>query len=159
MEPCMHRFWILLCMSGMVTTFSGCSLERWLVSQYGNLQGEWHDKADLQNGAVLIFSPDGTYTYDLTGDGKRDAWGEYSKANAMVIFRDKASAVSPDCSQPGVYSYTVDRLFNMQMSVVVDPCEARSASLLKNWYRVNEENKQEIFVEEPPPVSVNFGSK
>lgn len=159
MGPCTHRFLGVLFLAGVVMTFSGCSLERWLVSQYGNLQGEWHDKADLQKGAVLTFFGDGTYTYDLTGDGKRDVWGEYSKANAMIIFRDKASAVNPDCTQPGVYSYTVDRLFNMQLKVLVDPCEARAASLLKNWYRVNETNRAVVFPVEEPPVTTNFGWK
>lgn len=85
-------------------------------------------------GTVWMIKADGTFDVDLTKDGKRDAWGNYTLAGDTITVWRTGGMAPKGCRGKGVYKFKRNG-DNLSFSLVSDSCKLRKKNVLMAWHK------------------------
>ena len=116
----------MLASAVLLAVLPGCA---WMPHRKSSpLVGTWANRT----GAVWMIKDDGTFDVDLTRDGKRDAWGNYTVAGDTMTITSAGGMMPKDCNGDGVYHFKRTGP-ELAFTLVSDSCKLRKASVLLGW--------------------------
>jgi hypothetical protein len=83
-------------------------------------------------GTVWMIKNDGTFDVDLTRDGQRDAWGEYTVDGTTITLVTVGGLNPRDCDGSGTYNFKRDG-DKLRFTVISDVCQLRKRNVLLPW--------------------------
>jgi len=111
-----------------ITLLAGCAaLEN--MGQPG-VVGTWTN----QLGTVWMIKADGTFDVDLSGHGKREAWGTYTVQGDTMTLQRVGGIKPKGCDGKGVYKFKRDG-DNLSFTLVSDKCRLRKKNALMAWHK------------------------
>ena len=84
-------------------------------------------------GTIWMIKTDGTFEVDLTRDGQRDAWGEYTVTGRTITLVALGGVKPKDCDGKGIYNFKREG-DKLRFTLVSDACKLRKRNVLLSWH-------------------------
>ena len=105
------------------------------TSPSASLIGTWRPQNSSGAPAKLSFLRDGTYEFDVNGDGLVDVGGRYDILfNKQVKLQDEDGEITPDCIEPAVYKFRIGAK-GLKFYLLGDQCWARAVLFRQTWVK------------------------
>ena len=95
------------------------------------LVGAWRNSLET----VWTIKTGGTFDVDLTHDGKRDLWGNYTVSGDTITIQETGGKSPKGCHGPGVYKFSRTGENTLTFMLVSDACKERKKNVLLAWHR------------------------
>jgi hypothetical protein len=95
------------------------------------LVGAWRNSLET----VWTIKTDGTFDVDLTHDGKRDLWGNYTVSGDTITIQETGGKSPKGCHGPGVYKFSRASADTLMFTLVKDSCKERIKNVTLAWHQ------------------------
>lgn len=127
---------LMVTVSAVILLTAGCSLNDLLQMQSPSLVGTWRPQNNALNTVRMTFLRDGSYEFDIDGDGAIDVGGRYDILfNRQVKLQDDEGTITQDCIEPAVYKFRMTSR-GLRFYLLGDQCAARVNLLKDTWDRI-----------------------